>query len=140
MQDFENLIVWRKAHDLTLAVYKASASFPAEERFGLTSQLRRATSSIATNIAEGCGRGGNNDFARFLQIALGSASEAKYLMLLTTDLGYLPRELHVDFRSRINEIMRMLTALQSRTRATLRVVQQRTPRSADQENRNEPWE
>lgn len=140
MQDFENLIVWRKAHDLTLAVYKASASFPAEERFGLTSQLWRATSSITTYIAEGCGRGGNNDFARFLQIALGSASEAKYLMFLTTDLGYLPRELHVDFRSRINEIMRMLTALQSRTRATLRVVQQRTPRSADQENRNEPWE
>jgi four helix bundle protein len=140
MQDFENLIVWRKAHDLTLAAYKASASFPGEERYGLTSQLRRATSSTATNIAEGCGRGGNNDFARFLQIALGSASEAKYLMLLTTDLGYLPRELHVDFRSRFNEIMRMLTALQSRTRITPRGPQQAPSQSVDQADRIEPWE
>jgi four helix bundle protein len=70
MQDFKNLKVWQKSHELTLEIYKVTASFPKEELFGLTSQIRRASSSISANIAEGCGRQSDADFARFLQIAI----------------------------------------------------------------------
>ena len=75
MKDFGGLTVWRKAHDLTLAVYLVTKSFPKEEMYGLTSQMRRASSSIGTNIAEGCGKRTDADFARYLQNAFGSASE-----------------------------------------------------------------
>ena len=75
MRDFRNLQVWKKSHNLTLDVYKSTSQFPRTEIYGLTSQIRRACSSIPTNIAEGCGRKSPADFARFLQIALGSASE-----------------------------------------------------------------
>ena len=78
MQDFRKLAVWRKAHELTLAVYASTARFPRDEIYGLTSQLRLPASSVPANIAEGCGRGSNADLARFLQIALGSASEVEY--------------------------------------------------------------
>jgi four helix bundle protein len=89
MKDFRELNVWQKAHRQTLAAYAATASFPVEERFGLTSQIRRCSASIAANIAEGCGRRGNGEFHRFLQIAAGSASELEYHFLLAHDLGYL---------------------------------------------------
>ena len=75
MQDFHELKVWRKAHQLTLAVYRASSSFPREETYGLTSQMRRSSASIAANLAEGCGRNGNPELARFCSLAMGSASE-----------------------------------------------------------------
>jgi four helix bundle protein len=75
MKDFRNLKVWEKSHSLTLAVYKASGRFPRQELFGLTSQMRRCSASIGANIAEGCGKLGNNEFQRYLQIASGSASE-----------------------------------------------------------------
>ncbi len=78
MQDFRNLRVWEKAHGLTLDVHRASKSFPREEMYGLTSQIRRASVSIATNIAEGSCRNGDADFARFLQMAAGSASEVEW--------------------------------------------------------------
>ena len=87
MQDFRNLSVWRLAHELTLAAYRETSRFPSSEQFGLTSQMRRSAASIATNIAEGCGRGSDADFGRFLQIALGSASELEYQLLLAADLG-----------------------------------------------------
>jgi four helix bundle protein len=74
MKDFRHLNVWEKAHLLNLAIYKVSASFPKEELFGLTSQIRRAAISIPANIAEGCGREGISEFGRFLQIALGSTA------------------------------------------------------------------
>ena len=86
MQDFRNLKVWDKAHTLTLDVYKTSKSFPREEMYGLTSQIRRASVSIGANIAEGACRRGDVDFARFLQIAAGSASELDYHLLLSRDL------------------------------------------------------
>ena len=89
MQDFRKLVVWRQAHEMTLRIYGETTTFPLEERFGLSSQMRRSASSIPTNIAEGCGRGTDPDFARFLRIALGSASELEYLLILATDLGYL---------------------------------------------------
>lgn len=92
MQDFRKLKVWEKAHDLTLLIYKISKNFPKEEMFSLTSQIRRASSSIPTNIAEGCGRGTDKDFARFIQISMGSASELEYLIWLSIDLKYISKK------------------------------------------------
>ena len=85
MQNFKDLLLWQEAHKLTLQVYEVSKSFPKEETFGITSQLRRAAVSISCNIAEGCGRYSSKDFANFLQIALGSANETDYLILLAKD-------------------------------------------------------
>jgi four helix bundle protein len=89
MKDFRSLQVWTKSHQLTLAVYRATANFPKEELYGLTSQIRRSCSSIAANFAEGYGRRGNGEFHRFLQMAMGSASELEYHILLAHDLGLL---------------------------------------------------
>lgn len=89
MKDFRDLVVWQKAHDVALRVYQFTRPFPTEERYGLTAQLRRSASSIGANIAEGCGRGSDADFRRFLHIAMGSASELEYHLLLSRDLHYL---------------------------------------------------
>ena len=89
MRDFHNLLIWKRSHQLTLDLYKVSQSFPKEELFGLTSQIRRAASSVPTNIAEGSGRNSNKDFAHFLQIAIGSASEVEYELLLAKELNYI---------------------------------------------------
>ena len=86
MKDFRELKVWQKAHELTLAVYQITANFPREELYGLTAQLRRAGSSIAANLAEGCGRNGDAELARFCSMAMGSASELEYHLLLAHDL------------------------------------------------------
>jgi four helix bundle protein len=89
MRDFRNLQVWNKAHSLTLDVYKATGFFPKEELYSLTSQIRRSSASIPTNIAEGCGRSGDAELARFMSISMGSASELEYQLLLAHDLNYL---------------------------------------------------
>ena len=89
MKDFRDLNVWRKAHEIALDVYRVTKSFPREELYALTSQMRRSGVSIATNIAEGCGKHSDADFARFVVIALGSASEFEYQVLLARDLGFL---------------------------------------------------
>ena len=89
MQSYRELIVWQKSIDLVAEVYDIVKSFPKEEIFGLTSQMRRAVSSIPTNIAEGCGRASNKDFAHFLQIAIGSATEVEYQLLLAHDINYI---------------------------------------------------
>jgi four helix bundle protein len=89
MKDFHALKVWRKAHQLTLAVYRITATFPRTEQYGLTSQLRRACSSVTANLAEGCGRDGDAEFARFCSIAMGSASELEYHLLQAKDLKLL---------------------------------------------------
>ena len=93
MQDFRNLKVWEKAHAFTLDVYRVTASFPREERFALVDQLRRSASSIPTNIAEGCGRETDRDFAQFINIAAGSASECEYQLLLQTTSAISTRRL-----------------------------------------------
>lgn len=103
--------MWHKAHALTLEVYRVSNAFPREEMFGLSSQMRRASSSIPANIAEGCGRGGDGEFGRFLQIAMGSASELEYHLLLARDLGYFDGETHTSLETRVIEIKRMFTGL-----------------------------
>ena len=89
MRDFHKLIIWQRSHQLALKVYSISKFFPKDELFGLTSQIRRAVSSIPTNVAEGCGRASNKDFAHFLQIAIGSAAEVEYELLLAHDLDYI---------------------------------------------------
>jgi four helix bundle protein len=89
MQKFTELKVWQRSHELTLAVYRASDAFPRDERFGLTSQLRRAAVSVACNVAEGSKRIHRADYARFLNLAEGSLAEVEYLMMLARDLGYL---------------------------------------------------
>ena len=110
MKDFRELKVWEKAHQLVIDFYAESQSFPREEIYGLTSQLRRSALSVPSNIAEGCGRDGDADLARFLQIAMGSASEMEYQLLLAHDLGYLRQESHDRLSERIREIKRMLAS------------------------------
>ena len=110
MRDFKELKVWQKSHQLTLAVYKTTATFPREEIYGLTSQIRRSCSSIAANIAEGCGRNGEAEFARFLHIAMGSASELEYHLLLARDLKLLNAVDYEGSAHEVVEVKRMLTA------------------------------
>lgn len=117
MQDFRDLKVWHKAHAVTLAIYRATEKFPMAERYGLTSQMRRAASSIPANIAEGCGRSSDADFARFLHVALGSASELEYFTLLARDLQLLDDAMHKGIVSDIQEVKRMLAALVARLKA-----------------------
>lgn len=111
MKDFRSLVVWRKAHELALDVYGATSTFPREERFGLIGQLRRAASSVPANIAEGCGRGGNAELARFLQISAGSLWELDYHLLLAHDLRWLDSSRYTDLERRIVEVKQMLNAL-----------------------------
>jgi four helix bundle protein len=89
MEDFKDLRVWTKAHELTLYVYQKTRSFPKEEMYGLTSQMRRSAASVGANIAEGCGRRSDGEMRRFLQIARGSANELEYHLLLAKDLHLL---------------------------------------------------
>ena len=111
MKDFRELKVWQKAHELTLAVYKVTAVFPREEQYGLTSQTRRACSSIAANLAEGCGRNTDAEFARYCSIAMGSASELEYHLLLSKDLKLINPADYEALAPRATELKRMLTAL-----------------------------
>jgi|ERR1700678_4263509 four helix bundle protein len=110
MRDFRDLEVWQQSHQLTLEVYRVTEAFPASERFGLISQIRRACASIPTNLAEGCGRWGDGDMARFVQIAMGSASELDYQLLLANDLGLLHVEKYQELVSDLNSVRRMLTS------------------------------
>ena len=111
MQDFRKLQVWGRSHDLTLKIYELTSGFPRDEIYGLTSQIRRACASIPTNIAEGCGRGSSTDFARFLQIVMGSASETEYLILLAHDLKYLNDDQYVALIDTIVSAKKMLASL-----------------------------
>jgi len=110
MKNFRELKVWEKGNELTLAVYKATARFPNEERYGLTSQIRRSSVSVPANIAEGCGRGSDADLARFLQIAAGSASELESHLLLAMQLHLLSARDHEYLTKQVMEVKRMLTS------------------------------
>jgi four helix bundle protein len=109
-REFKDLKVWQKAHRLTLDAYRATSSFPKEEQFGITSQIRRSASSVPANIAEGCGRGGG-DLARFCAIAAGSASEMEYHLILAHDLGYLDLPTFDRLSLQVEEVERMLGGL-----------------------------
>ncbi len=117
MKDFRQLAVWEKAHKLTLSVYRATNEFPKNEMYGLTSQIRSASASIPANIAEGCGRDGDNEFARFLQIAMGSASELDYHLLLAHELGLLDADNYNELNQSLIEVKRMLNALIQRLKS-----------------------
>lgn len=110
MKNFRDLQVWQKAHKFTLDIYKLSKSFPSEEKFGLTSQLKRSASSIPTNIAEGCGYKSDNELRRFLQIAMGSASESEYTLLLAYELSFVQSQSYHELNNDITEIKRMLSS------------------------------
>ncbi|MBP9792697.1 MAG: four helix bundle protein [Flavobacterium sp.] len=114
MKDFRNFTVWKKSHQLTLDVYKVVNNFPKEEQFGLISQMKRSSSSIPTNIAEGCGRNTDKDFARFLIIAFGSANELEYQFILSEDLNFINKETSEKLLSQIEEIKKMLNGLISK--------------------------
>jgi four helix bundle protein len=118
MKDYTNLKVWEKSHSATLSIYKVTENFPEKERYGLISQIRRSATSVPANIAEGCGKFSDPDFARFLQIALGSTHETEYYLLLSKDLKYLPEEKYQELKSNISEIKSMLIALIKKIRST----------------------
>ena len=110
MKDFRTLKVWEKAHALTLAVYKITEKFPKQELYALTNQIQRAAVSVPTNIAEGCGKDSDAELKRYFMIAMGSASELEYLLLLARDLTYLPEESHQILYSDLVEVRKMLNA------------------------------
>ena len=115
--NYKDLIAWQKGMDLVEVVYRVSRSFPADERFGLVSQIRRAAISVPSNIAEGCGRKSEKEFARFLSIAAGSTSEAEYQILLARDLGYLDHDAYDHLNQLVNEVKKMLNALIQKLKA-----------------------
>ena len=118
MRNYRDLQVWVKAHTLTLAIYKNARCFPGEERFGLTSQMRRSCSSIPANLLEGCGRRSDGEMARFVQIAMGSGAELSYHLLLSRDLGLLKTVDYAQLDSEPNVVMRMMSALSQKLRGT----------------------
>jgi four helix bundle protein len=111
MRDFRKYLVWEKGHQLALKVYKITKLFPREELFGITSQIRRASLSIPINIAEGCGRRSDSEFAHFLNIAAGSTSEVEEELLLSFNLGFIDEPLYLELNDTINEIKAMLNKL-----------------------------
>ena len=117
MRDFRQLKVWAKAHELTIAVYRATRSFPKDELYGLTSQIRRSCESIPANIAEGCGRTGGAELARFLNIAMGSASELEYHLLLSHDLDLIEATKYQQLAAGVVELKRMLTSFVQKLKA-----------------------
>ena len=111
MSDYKKLRVWKYAHKLALEIYQITKAFPEEEKYGLVSQIRRAVSSIPTNIVEGCGQLDNSTLVRFLGIARGSAFELEYLILLSKDLDYLKKEEYSEVNEKIEQLIGMVTNL-----------------------------
>ncbi len=116
MQNYKELKVWEKTHQFTLKVYEVTKEFPREEIYGVTSQMRRAASSMPANIAEGCGKFTQLDLAKFLNIALGSANESEYFVLLSKDLSYMSIDNFNILNKLINEIKAMLISLINKVR------------------------
>ena len=117
MRDFKKLKVWQKSHELTLHIYESTNAFPSSELYGLTSQIRRASVSIPSNIAEGCGRDSQAELIRFFYIAMGSASEVEYQLLLAHDLAYLESKQYQLLQREITEIKRMMTGFVKKLKA-----------------------
>jgi four helix bundle protein len=113
MRNYRDLQVWGKAHNLTVELYRISRDFPREEIYGLTSQLRRAAVSVGSNLAEGCGRRTSAELARFVKIALGSASELDYQLLLARDLGFMKEDDFTNSFVALTEVRKMTSFLNS---------------------------
>lgn len=118
MQHYRQLTVWKAAHELVLGIYEATERFSPRETYGLVSQMRRAAVSVPANVAEGCARGSDRDFARFSRIAFGSANELDYLLLLAADLEMLERSRSQRLRAQATDVKRMLAALIKRLTKT----------------------
>ena len=109
MRDFRSLEIWKRGHALTLDIYKISGTcFPKDELYGLTSQIRRASASIPTNIAEGCGRRTQAEFNQFLQIAVGSSTEVEYQLQLAHDLNYIDSSCYEELCSKVVATRKMI--------------------------------
>ncbi|WLD23210.1 four helix bundle protein [Flavobacterium dauae] len=119
MYDYKKYIVWQKSHQLVLNTYAFTNNFPKNEQYNLTSQINRAALSIPTNIAEGCGRNGQKEFIKFLNISSGSATELDYLFLLAKDLNFIPEEDYLNLNEELIEIRKMLFALIQKIASTL---------------------
>lgn len=117
MRDFHKIDVWKRSHQLTIAIYKVTETYPRDELFGLTSQIRRAVSSIPTNIAEGCGRNSDAELFNFFNIASGSAAEVEYQLVLSKDLGYLDESAATELANEITEIRKMLGSYMRKLKA-----------------------
>lgn len=117
MRDYKKYTVWQKAHGLVLDIYKLSHLMPKDEVYGLINQMKRSSSSIPTNITEGCGRDSDNDFYRFLYIAAGSANELEYQILLCKDLNFIDDEIGQKLLLQVAEIKKMLTGLITKLKA-----------------------
>ena len=115
-RDFRKIAAWDRVHTLTLRIYRATARFPGDERFGIVSRIRRACASIPTNLAVGCGRSTNSELARFIDIATGSAGEMEYQRLLAKGLGYLPDDEHKNLTTEVTEIRRRFLAFNKKLR------------------------
>ncbi len=120
LKSFQELDAWKKAHEVALAIYRLSRAFPAEERYGLTAQLRRCASSVAANIAEGFGRRSTRDFVRYLEIASGSLEETRYFLILSRDLEYLKMQDYSGLKDKCDEVGRLLGGLAQSLRKRLR--------------------
>jgi four helix bundle protein len=132
MRNYKDLRVWEETHRLTLDVYKATQSFPKDERFGLTSQMRRASASIPANLAEGCGRRSDGEMARYVQIAMGSGAELSYHLLLARDLGFVRSEDYAELDANLERLMKMLSALSAKVRNSF-AAQNAEPKAKSQQ-------
>jgi four helix bundle protein len=110
MKDFHNLKIWERSHQLTLSIYRATRGFPKDELYSLTNQVRRASSSIGANIAEGCGKDSDSDLKRYLLIAMGSSSELENYLVLAKDLEYLEKDTYEVLQRELTEFKKMLNA------------------------------
>jgi four helix bundle protein len=119
VKSFEDLTVWQEAHKLTLGVYKLTAGFPGTEKYGIVSQLRRCSSSVPANIAEGFGRATTRELLRCLQIARGELEETRYFMLLSRDLGYVTPKYYDEIGQQCSTVGRLINALGSSLRRRL---------------------
>ncbi|WP_404306268.1 four helix bundle protein [Neorhodopirellula lusitana] len=117
MKNFRDLLVWEKAHRFVLGIYSMTRAFPNSETYGLTSQLRRSAASIPSNLAEGCGRSTETELARFCDIAMGSACEADYQLLLARELNYIDEETYEESFQQIAEVQRMLASFTRKLRS-----------------------
>lgn len=111
MRDYKKYLVWQRSHELVLEIYKVTRAFPKDELFALTNQMKRSSSSIPTNIAEGCGRNSDKDFCRFLYFSFGSANELEYQITLSIDLKFIESEDGQKLLFQIEEIKKMLNGL-----------------------------
>ncbi|KMQ62597.1 S23 ribosomal protein [Chryseobacterium sp. BLS98] len=114
MRDYKRYDVWKLAHELVKEIYIISENFPKSELFGLTSQIRRSSVSIPTNIAEGCGRSTDKEFARFLEISIGSTNETEYLLLLSCDLGFSSEDQLISLNPKLNLIRQKIIQLRKK--------------------------